>query len=58
MKDKIKAVGGVLMMLLMVLNVICAIAGLAGVDNQEMSIGLAQANSMLAVIFAYFAWQK
>lgn len=58
MKDKIKYAGGVLMALLMVANVGCSLAGLAGVDNQEMSIGLARVNSMLAVIFAYFAWQK
>lgn len=58
MNNHTKVIGGVLMMLLMILNIICAIAGLAGVDNQEMSIGLARVNSMLAVIFAYFAWQK
>lgn len=58
MKKKLKVMGGVLVMLLMVLNIVCAFKGLAGVDNQAMSIGVARANSMLAVIFAYFAWQK
>lgn len=58
MNNHTKVIGGVLMMLLMILNIICAIAGLAGIDNQETSIGLARVNSMLAVVFAYFAWQK
>lgn len=58
MKKKLKVMGGVLMMLLMVLNIVCAFKGLTGADNQAMSIGLARVNSMLAVVFAYFTWQK
>lgn len=58
MKKKIKQAAFGLLIVLLVANVICAAASLAGVNVHGAELSLARLNSMLAAMFAFWAWAK
>lgn len=58
MQKKIKQAAAVLIVALIVLNLICAAASLAGVNVHGAELSLARLNSMLAAMFAFWAWAK